>query len=410
MASLIGGTAAGQALIFASTPVISRIYSKADLGKFGLFLSFLSVAGVAATARFELAIPGAPRDDEAVALLKLALVVTLPASLVCAAVLWALRAAGLLSFPDLPVWAIGASVPATVAFGWFAALRYWYIRRHRFGAIGKVLIVQSAGRASIPIVLGWLTAGPIGLVVGEVTGRVLGVTTLLRGAMQDLARPRAPEVTLRSVAASNWKYPGILLPSGLLDALSLSLPIPLIAQHFGVAAAGTFLLVQRLSTLPTALIATSAGDVFHMRIVGALGHSADEARRIVNKAAGQLLLIAAVVFVPAIALAPLVLPAFFGPGWRDSGLLFAVVAPWSMAALIVSPVSRVLAVAERKELKLIYDFVSLALLIGSIASGGHFGWGFISTVGGMSAGQIAAYFLYFFLIRRACAQRSVAPR
>ncbi len=409
MASLIGGTAAGQALVFASTPVISRIYSKADLGKLGLFLSFLSVAGVAATARFELAIPGAPRDEEAVELLKLALLVTLPASLVSGAVLWGLRSGGLLSFADLPAWAIAASVPATIAFGWFMALRYWYIRRRRFGAVGKVLIVQSAGRASIPILLGFLTTGPLGLIAGEVVGRLLGVTTLLRGALKDLAGPRPRDVSLRSVASANWKYPGILLPSGLFDALSLSLPIPLISQHFVVAAAGTFLLVQRLSTLPTALVATSAGDVFHVRIVEALGHSADEARRVVNKVAGRLLLIAVVVFVPAIALAPFVLPAFFGPGWWDSGLLFAVVAPWSMATLIVSPVSRVLAVAESKELKLIYDFVSLALLTGSVAVGGYLGWGFIATVAGMSAGQIAAYVLYFFLIRRACVQRTVSP-
>src|SRR5690349_16544177 len=105
VASLVGATAIGQAFVFASTPFVSRLYSPTEIGQFGLFLSFLSVGGVAVTARYELAIPGASDDDEALALVGLSIGVSFLISLVCAGVLWLLISWQLLSFGLLPNWA-----------------------------------------------------------------------------------------------------------------------------------------------------------------------------------------------------------------------------------------------------------------------------------------------------------------
>jgi O-antigen/teichoic acid export membrane protein len=184
--------------------------------------------------------------------------------------------------------------------------------------------------------------------------------------------------------------------------LALSLPVPLITASYGVAAAGTFLVVQRLSLLPSAVVASGVGDVLHVEIVEAFAAGGGAARALLGRAALRLLGAAVIVFVPAAALAPWILPSFLGPSWDSAAALFVALAPWSAANLVVSPLSRVLAVSHHKHLKLVYDIVALVALVWAILFGARAGWGLTTTVAFVGALQATAYALYFALIRSAC--------
>jgi O-antigen/teichoic acid export membrane protein len=213
------------------------------------------------------------------------------------------------------------------------------------------------------------------------------------------------------VARIHWKNPVVLLPSGILDMLSVSLPLPLLSARYGVGVAGTFLIVQRLSMIPAGLLATSVGDVFHATVVDALRAGDSRAKHTLNRWAWYLLRLGSMVMLPATVLAPFGLPWLLGPQWKGAGLLFSLVAPWSLASLIVSPLSRILLIVERKELKLGYDIVALTLLVGTMSLSAAIGLGLEATVAALSAGQVAAYALYFLLLRKACDDSSLAdPR
>ena len=409
-AGLVGGTALGQALVLASTPFISRLYTQTEIGQFGLFLSFMSVAVVVVTARYELAIPSAQSDDEAITILLLTLRLALPAALLGGASLWLMIKRNLLALGVLPLWTVLAIVPALILLGAFSALRYWFVRERRFGELGSVLVSQGAARAVVPVVLGLLHAGSFGLIAGEIVGRGLGVGRMLRAASTALRTARhKPWPLVRAVASKHWKYPGVLLPSGLLDVFGLALPIPLISQQYGVAAAGTFLLVQRLTAVPASLIGTSVGDLFHARMAEAMSGDPLLAKRMLDRSARRLLKFGTMVFLPASVIAPFALPPLLGPQWKDSGILLAAVAPWSLASLVVTPLSRVLAITERKELKLVYDTCALTLLVSVILVSSRLGFGLILTVASTSVGQVLAYLVYFLLIRTACDSSAFAP-
>jgi len=402
-ASLVGSTAVGQVLVFASTPLISRLYSPAEIGQFGLFFSFLTVSSVAVTARYELAIPGARDDPDAIALVRLSFTLSLLISLVCAGVLWLAIKWHLLSFELLPHWTPVALYAALVAIGLVSALRYWFVRKREFDVIGRVQLVQGLGRAVVPVFLGLFHVGTLGLIVGEIAGRLLGVGRMLSALVVSLPESqKGGRASSLAVARIYWKYPAVLLPSGILDMLTTALPLPLLSARYGVAVAGTFLIVQRLSMIPAALLATSVGDVFHSTIVESLRTGDPRAKSTLNRWAWHLMRLGLAVMLPAAVLAPFVLPWLLGPEWKNAGLLFALVAPWSLASLIVSPLSRILAIVERKELKFAYDIVALGLLVGSIWLSSKFDLGLVATVGLLSAGQVAAYILYFFLMQQAC--------
>jgi len=161
--------------------------------------------------------------------------------------------------------------------------------------------------------------------------------------------------------------------------------------------------------VPASLIGTSVGDVFHVRMADAMSADLVIAKQTLNRAAVRLLRIGALVLIPAVLVAPIVLPPLLGPDWSNSGFLFAAIAPWSLGSLVVTPLSRVLAITERKELKLIYDLSALTLLVGIIIASSRAGLGFIQTIALASAGQVIAYAVYFALLRKACESPVLVP-
>ena len=83
---LAGGTAAGQAIIVAASPILTRLYTPEDFGVLAVYASLLSILGVVASLRYELAIPLPESDEEAANVTVLSLVVVLGMALVTAAI------------------------------------------------------------------------------------------------------------------------------------------------------------------------------------------------------------------------------------------------------------------------------------------------------------------------------------
>jgi len=78
--------------------------------------------------------------------------------------------------------------------------------------------------------------------------------------------------------------------------------------------------------------------------------------------------------------------------------VLAVMIPMTLAATVVSPVSRMVLVAQRQEIKLIYDGVSLASVVGALCGGGALGWSLTASIGLMSGLIALCYAVYYGLM------------
>src|SRR5690606_13058502 len=98
------------------------------------------------------------------------------------------------------------------------------------------------------VVLGGVGLGLAGLLLGELVGRLIGVTRMVHVARPTLARALAEPVpmSLRRIATEFAQFPLAGVPSSLLNALALHLPTPLLAAAYGLPVAGFFALVQRV--------------------------------------------------------------------------------------------------------------------------------------------------------------------
>lgn len=406
-----GGTAFSQGAALLVTPILTRLYTKAEMGQVGLFISLLSVSSIFVSLRYELSLPNARSDEESNALLALALGLLVPMSALCGLASAGIVARNWLSMGELPVWsgllvALGAAL-----MGAFTALRYWYVRKQAFGTISKYVVWQGLGRAAGSVLLGlwapfgallgltWASLGWLGLAFGEIIGRWLGAERLFAGAWSSL-RPFASAEGLakvRSAARAYSRFPLVMLPSGFIEMVALALPQPLVNHFYGPAAAGVFLVVQRLSTAPGALISASVGDVFH-------SHAAESQRRSVSvrslviRTASKLALVGAAILIPAAVLAYYFAAPLLGKAWAEVGPLFVAIVPWSLAMLVMTPISRALLLTRHMPMKLLVDLLGLASLVGLLALSQNWKLGFVGAMWLVSLGQALVYSVYGLIV------------
>jgi len=94
----------------------------------------------------------------------------------------------------------------------------------------------------------------------------------------------------------------------------------------------------------------------------------------------------------------------FGTAWAEAGVLAGLMAPWALARLVVVPLSRVVLVFNRQELKLLYDVCSLVVVVVVLSVGIKRASSLPTTIAWLSLTQTALCGFYFLLLRKAAAQ------
>lgn len=410
VASLGSGTALGQLIVVAVTPLLTRLYTPADMGLFGLFASFLAIASVAATLRLDFAIATTSQPEVALRLLALCLLVAPFTSLALGALLYAMIRLDVFAYGLLPLWTVPLGVVALAATGAFIALRCWHVGRRGFAVVGRALVVQGAARAGSSVLLGLAATGWAGLAAGEVAGRLLGIGRLWRDAGVELKRSlrEGRLAGLRAELRRARHFPMVVLPSSLVDALAAALPLPVIAWLFGPAEAGQFALVWRVAALPGGLVAASVGDVFHAHAAAARDAGPQRVRGLLLDTMRMLGLVAAAIFVPACLLAPWAFGWIFGSPWRTAGEMMLWLFPLWLLSMVVSPVSRLPLVLGRPQLKIVFDACFLVLPLAALLAGAQRGLMFAVLAYGAAAA--AAYAVFAVLLYHAAGRQAVEAR
>lgn len=372
-ATLTVGTVVAQGITAAVSPILTRLFTPADLGEFGLFSAFLMIASVVLALRYDTAIPTAANEDQAARLTQAAAVIIVPTSVVATTLYGLLVVFDVGGYGQLAPWTIAGMLFALAGFGTVSVMRYWHVRQARFRPIAEVTVVQSAVRAGLQVALGLLSLGSAGLIVGEAVGRVMGSFRLARTTVADLRARLSGWRADATVSALNRyrAFPAFGVPSSLLNALALYLPIPILIALYGPAAGGWFLLVQRVVSVPVAIIGSSVADVFHARIAAESRARGPGIPRLMSRYAGTMFAIGLVPAVALIVFAPQAFSVVFGEDWADAGTIAVAMAPWALAQFVAYPVSRTVLVLEAQRAKLLFDGASLAVVLASLLLARH---------------------------------------
>jgi lipopolysaccharide exporter len=400
-ATLSLGTLVAQGINVLLAPVLTRLYSPADLGILGLFTSFLSVVSVAASLKFEMGIVSAHDNHEAAQLTWASVLLCIPTAIFFSVILHLGTRFSHFGLGALPRYAVPLMALAIVLTGTFNSLRYLALREENFNVIARTTVAQQTTRAFSQTGFGFLRFGPAGLLVGELVGRAAGIFSLVRRQWRCLQQGvRAAPAKMIATLQRNRAFPVYSLPSSFIDALALNILVPILVQLYGPEAGGQFSLVLRALAVPTVLIGASVADSFHSRLaIYAREDPAKMAPFFTRTALG--LFLAGLGPAAVIALAGRQIFSFiFGPAWATAGTLAAISVPFFLSSITVSPLSRLVFVLHGQRSKLLYDvFLLFSILLAYRLAFVH-KFSLTQTVWAFSLINTLGFILYFMVLMR----------
>jgi O-antigen/teichoic acid export membrane protein len=389
----------GQAILLICTPALTRFFDSTAFGIAAVFSSVTSILYPLTSLRYELAIP-LPREETVGAnLFGLSIVLLLPITLLVALATWLvgpplLAVTGTESIrPYLWLIPLGFLVPGATQ-----AVTLWLTRLREFRALGEARVARSFGLVAVPLVGGITrTSSPMWLILGQLAGQSAGLFAVVKEAWRK-DHLRLSAITRKGMwdAAMQFRrFPQLSLGSGLIEAMTLYAPSLLLAASYGVGVAGSFALATRVVGLPMGLMGQSVSSVY----LGEAPRAAEESNlaRLYRRTAGRLLLFGGVPVLVVGLIAPWVSTWLFGVGWAQAGRFIRLLALFSAAALVVSPVSQTLAVLRRLDLEFYWTSTRLVLVVASIVLPYRSGLSAEQAVGAYSLVMVSAYVALFLL-------------
>ncbi|MGZ8502172.1 MAG: oligosaccharide flippase family protein [Candidatus Limnocylindrales bacterium] len=364
-----GGTALGQGSIVLAAPLLARLYDPQAFGLLSIYTAVISVLLAVASFRFDLAIPTADDLDEAVHLLALSLLLAVVVSVALGLVVlvWGGQLATALGAAPLTpsLWLLPV---ALLVAGVAQALASMAVYQRSFSALGRMRASQGLAQVIGQAALGFIHAGPVGLLLGDVAGRTLGIEQLvssLRGTL------RSTSLSWRSMirhGRRRWGFARVMTAASVLNMISLQIPFLLIPVLFDLDATGQFFLAYRVLVLPASLVAAAASQVFF----GEASLRRADPRRL-HELAHSVSVSLFVFSIPTYAIVMVcgqaLIQTVFGPQWQQAGQLAQVLAPSLVLWAVASPISALLLIGRRERESLAFTAAELAVRAGALVIG-----------------------------------------
>ena len=365
--TLATGTVAAQAIPFAVSPVLTRIFTPRDFAMLAVFLGVAGPASIVATARYELAIVLPTEEQTARAVRNLVLMLGT-----------AVSAAALLTVLSIQLWWgqkawewLFAVPAAMLASSVFQAFAYWANRHKAYRHIAIANVVQQVVIAAVCV--GWGLAAHGGgavLVAATVIGQLAAAIFLFVKREAKAGRP-ALRSEISKAAKEYWRFPAYNLPYSFVGTFSAgALPIMLSGVGY-VPTAGLFAQARRILYAPANLLAVSIGQVYFREAATSIGQPSLE--HLTLRILRVLAWIATPVYVYGTWWAPEVFSVLFGKPWREAGVVAQCFGPVAFCYLFTSWPERIYEVTANQRLSFVLqvlaDGVSLGTFIGLLLFG-----------------------------------------
>lgn len=380
LAKLMGGSLGVQLLLLLATPLLTRLFTAADFGVLGVFLSLASIGGAVATLRYEMAIVVAPGRVASRCLFWLAAAATVSNCVLAAMVVW--LAPGLLD------WIRGGETIRTYA--WLLPLAVLISATgltlsrvaSKCNAFGRMSAAMLAGRSAdvaIKIVLGAaFNLGGFGLILGFVVGELIRVVLLIVTLKEWNWRPPLRWKLYRRQFCKYIDFPRYTLPGGFLSALINSLPVIAFAAVFGPAFAGYMELARRVLGRPMSVLGNKYHTVFYQKSADQFSSRGSIACMVENHLAFLVLLGSGPFLLVGLFGGPL-FGLILGSDYTEAGHYAALLAPAWYLRSIATPI-RVFNTLGRQAVAFRWQIGHLLLICGALGLGTAFGSPYLTIV------------------------------
>lgn len=372
------GAAGAQAITMAFSPFITRIYGPEAFGLLGVFMALVMMIAPIAALTYPIAIVLPKEDKDAKGLAWLSFYIAFGISAFIAVLLffWGEWFLSLLNSQAILPYAM--LIPLSMFFAAMLQIaEQWLIRKKQFKITAKVAVYKALIVGSLQTGIGLVKPIASVLITISTIGSALHALMLLNGAKKAYLTKTLelqssiylkiinPPDNIKTLAHTHRDFPIYRAPQVLINAISMSLPILMLASFFGPAAAGFYSIAMSVLGVPAIFLGKSVGDVFYQRITEAT-HNKENLTSLLLKATGILLVLGLIPFVTVMAFGPWLFSLVFGSSWSLAGEYAQWLALWLYASLAARPTIASIPAMNIQGLFLIYEIIGLIIRLSTL--------------------------------------------
>ncbi|ENY2604113.1 lipopolysaccharide biosynthesis protein [Vibrio cholerae] len=395
--TLMTGTGIAQAIPIAIIPILTRMFSPEDFGLLALYAACVSILGVVATGRYEIAIMLPKDDEDARLLLQLSMLVALFFSFLISIPIsiWNAQIARFLGNEDIAVWLY--LVPVSVLFtGIYQALTYWNNRQKKFINTAVSRVNQSLFQGFAQTSLGFLQVSG-GLICGQFVGIVSGSIYLLKKDRNYKSLIRKSKInSIQKQGIKYHKFPTYGVWGALCDAGAVQMPVILLTKFYSNSVTGMFSLTFRVLNMPTSIISSAIAQVLFQKVVEISQTEPEKLNLYIIK----MFLLLFIIYLPAVPVLFIwgesLFSIIFGNEWSQAGVYAGYLVIAVAVRFAVSPLSAVLGLEQNIKMGVLWQVlylctISVTLYFSSSLSIEEFLIAFV-------VHEVVLYLIYLFLI------------
>ena len=349
--TLMTGTTIAQAIPIAISPILTRIYTPEDFGVFALYMSVASLLSVMATGRYELAIMLPKKDEDAVNIVALSIIIAFFVSFISFLIVFIFNAqiTNLLGNPEISSWLY--FIPVTVLLtGIYQSLNYWSNRKKEYKRLATSRVVQSGTTATSNLALGFTEFTSSGLIFSSILGQGIatGILSLLIYKNNKKIFIKITKTKILFFLKKYIDFPKYSIFSDLLTTANSQLAILFLANLFSISVVGFFSFASRIVSVPTAILSSSIGDVFRQEATKSYVED-HECESIYVSTLKKLIFLGFIPFLIIYLFSPLLFELLFGSTWREGGVYASILAPMLFLQFVSSPLSMMYYIAQKQK-------------------------------------------------------------
>ena len=393
--TLVTGTTLAQAIPFALSPILTRIYTPEDYGVFALFVSLTSIISVFSSGRYELAIMLPKKDYDAIHLIALTWIITVIISFITLLIVFVFNTeiSNLLGNSEISNWLYFVPISIFIT-GMFKGINYWFNRKKQYKNLAINRIIQSGSNSSLNVGFGVGGLGAGGLVFSSIMGQILSALYLLNiMRVKFKIRPDLiSRIKILALARKYKKFPQYDIMATFANVSSHQITNVLFNTLLSSTVAGYYYFTQRIMGIPISFLSAAVSDVFREQASRDY-QKYGNAKVIYLSTFKKLFFLSLIPSVLIYFFAVDVFTFVFGENWRISGVYAQILVPMFFLRFISSPLTFMLYIGEKQNLNLIVNLLFLSLTILSF----YVSNSPLQTVKLLSLSGVIVYFIYLFL-------------
>jgi len=351
---MILGQLIGQLSLVVAIPILTRVFSPAEMGVYQIATAVALILQPLASLRLEFYIPLVPDQQALRRYMRIGYLATIAITLLAAGVSLVLLLTGSSTAAETAAM-IGLIV---AAYAWMNLDNARLIRNGEHRRLAVRNAISGLLAAGLQLVAAVTLHSVLALALAILIGRAVSIlATRPRGdgIAASTASSLIPALTPRRIA--------LAVGSGVVWTASMQAITVASGTAFGTAASGYVGVAQRVAGAPIALIGQALSQIVQGGAAAAIRADSPTVVAILRKQILRLGGVAVLMSVALIVLAPILAVPVFGPGWETAGTVTAILAVPMSFQLVVAPITPLLPMLAREGLLFGLQLMRLGLVV-----------------------------------------------